>query len=101
MEITFKENKYTIKYTLRAFFIYEQITGQVFKMRTLTDEYLFLYCLILANAPDINMSFEDFVSECDDRPDWMISMQKFVHKEMEKQSLLLQESSVEDSKKKN
>ena len=39
MEINNKE--YKLKYTLRALFIYEQITGKAFKLETLTDEYLF------------------------------------------------------------
>ncbi len=99
MKITIKEKEYNIRYTLRALFIYEQITGRAFKIQNITDEYIFIYSLILANVPDIEMSFEDFVNECDDNPDMIISMQNFLIKEMEKQSVFT--PSNEESKKKN
>ncbi len=101
MELTIRDKQYTIKYTLRALFIYEQITGKSFKMQTITDEYIFIYCLILANVPDIEMSFEDFINECDTNPELVISMQKFIAKEMEKQAVFIKEVIDEDSKKKN
>lgn len=99
MKITLKEQEYTIKYTLRALFIYEQITGKIFKMLTITDEYIFIYCLILANVPDINMSFEDFINECDENLELLINMQKFLAKEMEKQSAFIRDAIEEDQKK--
>jgi hypothetical protein len=74
MKITIKEKEYTIKYTLRALFIYEQITGKTFKILTITDEYIFIYCLLLANIPNIEMSFEDFINECDQNPELILSM---------------------------
>jgi len=101
MELTIKDKQYTIRYTLRALFIYEQITGKTFRMQTITDEYIFIYCLILANVPDIEMSFEDFINECDTNPELVISMQQFIAKEMEKQAAFIKDATGEDSKKKN
>lgn len=101
MKIKIKEVEYTIKYTLRALFIYEQITGKTFSMQTLTDQYIFIYCLILANAPDIEMSFDDFINECDNDSELVISMQNFLAKEMEKQAAFIKEATSKDSKKKN
>ena len=101
MKIKIKEVEYTIKYTLRALFIYEQITGKTFSLQTMTDEYIFIYCLLLANVPDIEMRFEDFINECDTNPELVISMQQFIAKEMEKQAAFIKEVIDEDSKKKN
>lgn len=101
MKITIKEKEYTIKYTLRALFIYEQITGKTFKILTITDEYIFIYCLLLANIPNIEMSFEDFINECDQNPELILSMQKFLSKEMQKQSAFIKDATDENSKKKN
>lgn len=101
MEITIKDNIYTIKYTLRSLFIFEQITGKAFALKTITDEYIFIYCLILANVPDIQLSFEDFISECDSDPKLVSKMQKFIAVEMNKQALFMSEASEGDSKKKN
>lgn len=101
MELTIKGKQYTIKYTLRALFIYEQITGKAFKLETLTDQYLFSYSLILANVPDIDMSFDDFISECDMNPELLVYIQQFVSKEAEKQAAFIKELADDDSKKKN
>ena len=60
MEIKIKDTSYKLKYTLRALFIYEQITGKVFEMTTMTDEYLFLYCLVAANKSAIPLTFDVF-----------------------------------------
>ena len=49
--MTIKGQDYKLKYTLRALFIYEQITGKAFELKTITDEYLFFYCVLMANNP--------------------------------------------------
>ena len=51
-KITIKGTDYKLKYTIRAMFIYEQITGKPFGISTLLDNYIFFYSLILANNPD-------------------------------------------------
>jgi hypothetical protein len=100
MKITIKEKEYSIKYTLRALFIYEQITGKTFKMQTMTDEYIFIYSLLLANAPDIDLSFEDFITVCDENPEIVVRMQMFIAKEMDKQAVFIKDATDECSKKK-
>ena len=47
-KITIKGTDYKLKYTIRAMFIYEQITGKPFGISTLLDNYIFFYSLILA-----------------------------------------------------
>lgn len=44
--------EYVIKYTIRALFMMEQITGKPFKINTLLDNYIFFYCMLLANNKD-------------------------------------------------
>ena len=72
MEITIKDKQYKIKYTLRALFIYEQITGKAFNLRTITDEYLFFYCILAANNPDIQLTFDDLIDAIDEDMNIMI-----------------------------
>ena len=100
MEITIKDNIYTIKYTLRSLFIFEQITGKAFALKSITDEYLFIYCLILANVPDLQLSFDDFISDCDSNPVMVVEMQKFIAMEMNKQAVFMSATDEVDSKKK-
>ncbi len=84
MEIQIKGTAYNIRYTIRAMFVFEQITGKIFRLENLTDYYLFYYSLLIANNPDLQMTFEDFINECDDEPALVIQLQEFLSKEMEK-----------------
>ena len=96
MEIQIKGTAYNIRYTIRAMFVFEQITGKIFRLENLTDYYLFYYSLLVANNPDLQMTFEDFINECDDEPALVIQLQDFLSKEMEKQSAFI--SDTVDSK---
>ena len=97
MEINNKEFK--LKYTLRALFIYEQITGKVFQLHTITDEYLFFYCILLANNPDMELTFDDLINAIDEDINIMIQFQEFMKSELEKQSIFITNNT--DSKKKS
>ena len=98
MEIQIKGTAYNIRYTIRAMFVFEQITGKIFRLENLTDYYLFYYSLLVANNPDLQMTFEDFINECDEEPALVIQLQDFLSREMEKQSAFIIETT--DSKKK-
>ena len=98
MEITIKDKQYKIKYTLRALFIYEQITGKAFNLRTITDEYLFFYCILAANNPDIQLTFDDLIDAIDEDMNIMIQFQGFMKSELEKQNIFI--TNTTDDKKK-
>lgn len=98
MEITIKDKQYKIKYTLRALFIYEQITGKAFNLRTITDEYLFFYCILAANNPDIQLTFDDLIDAIDEDMNIMIQFQSFMKSELEKQNIFI--TNTTDDKKK-
>lgn len=103
MEITINGKAYKIKYTIRALFIYEQITGKIFSMKTLTDEYIFFYSLIMANNPDSELTFDSFINAIDENPKLMKKYNKFMLEENKKQVQLLKsgdEDEAPDSKKK-
>lgn len=90
---------YKLKYTLRALFIYEQITGKAFKMETITDEYIFFYCILLANNPDMNLTFEELIEAIDEDMNIMLEFQSFLKKEIEKQQMFI--TNTVDAKKKS
>lgn len=87
MEITIKDKQYGIKYSLRALFIYEQITKKAFALNTITDYYVFFYCMILASNPDSELTFDEFINALDENPDIATDMMKYLSKENEKNSL--------------
>lgn len=97
MEINNKE--YKLKYTLRALFIYEQITGKVFQLHTITDEYLFFYCILAANNPEMDLTFDQLIDAIDEDPNIMIEFQNFMKSELEKQNIFINNST--DVKKKS
>lgn len=96
--MTIKDKEYKVKYTLRALFIYEQITGKVFSLQTITDEYLFFYCILAANNPEMNLTFDDLIDAIDEEPNIMIQFQEFMKSELEKQNYFI---TTTDAKKKS
>lgn len=65
MTITINNKEYKLKYTIRALFIFEQMTGKAFKIETLLDNYIFFYCVLLANNPDTVMDWDEFLDAVD------------------------------------
>nr|DAT70513.1 MAG TPA: tail assembly chaperone protein [Caudoviricetes sp.] len=66
--ITINNTEYKVKYTIRALFIFEQITGKAFEIKTLLDNYIFFYSMILANNPDNILDWNVFIDALDSDP---------------------------------
>lgn len=90
---------YKLKYTLRALFIYEQITGKAFKLETITDEYIFFYCILVANNPEMKLTFDELIEAIDEDMNIMLEFQDFLKREIEKQQLFITNNT--DAKKKS
>ena len=101
MKITIKNKEYTIKYKLRALFIFEKITGKMFEISTITDEYIFLYSMLMANNPSCEITFNDLIDELDSKPNVMDEFLVFLNKENEKQKQIASEEKKSDDKKKH
>ena len=56
---------YNLKYSIRALFLFEQITKKPFKIETLLDNYIFFYCMILANNKDNILDWDLFIDALD------------------------------------
>lgn len=97
MEITIKEQTYKVKYSIRALFVFEQLTGKSFVLEKMMDFYIFYYAMILANNPDCNLLFDEFIDQCDENPEISKQFQIYLEDYFKKQSQLLPE---ESSKKK-
>lgn len=76
MKIQGKE--YKIKVTLRAMMIFEQITGKAFEVKNTMDEMLYFYSILLANNPDVNISFGIFLDELDENPELVKEFQEML-----------------------
>ena len=100
MTLTINKKKYKVKYTIRALFIFEQITGKQFSINTLLDNYLFFYSMILANNEDVP-SWDEFLDALDEDPKLFVKIADMLNKESEKDKLLNDDEEKSDGQKKS
>lgn len=96
--IKINDTEYNIKYTIRALFIFEQITGKAFKIESLLDNYIFFYSMILASNKDKVLDWDDFINAIDENPNLMSELTKTL-KEQENFDKLFNSSNDGEQKK--
>lgn len=84
--IKIKNVQYVLKYTLRMFFLFENIANKPFAFGKLLDEYLLFYSCLIANNEGFSMLFDDFITLCDSDPGLFRAFSQFVLKEIELQA---------------
>lgn len=99
MTIKIKDRDCKIKQTIRAIFLWEQISEKRFELKSTLDNYLYFYCILLANNPDF-MSWDEYLDEIDDNPEMLVQMSNILAGENELEKLLNPEVSSGDSDKK-
>lgn len=67
---------YQIKQTIRSLFLWEQIAGRPFEVKTTLDNYLYYYCLILANNKECDLDWDAFLDAIDNDPSIIIEITK-------------------------
>lgn len=85
--IKIKGNDYKVKYSIRALFIFEQITGKPFEIKTLLDNYIFFYSMILANNKDNILDWNDFIDELDENPKLYAQISEIINEQNKKDNL--------------
>lgn len=99
MTIKINNQEYKIKQTIRALFLFEEITGRQFEIKTTLDNYLYFYCILLANNDDF-MSWEEFITEIDNDPTIILSLSNVLMERQKIDNLLDSDETDEDGKKK-
>ena len=99
MTIKINNIDYKIKQTIKALFLFEEISGKSFEIKTTLDNYLYFYCLLLANNPDF-MDWDEFIEGLDNDPSILLSISQFLSKQQKMESLLNGDDEEDDSKKK-
>lgn len=97
--ITIKDKEYNIKYSIRALFIFEQITGKPFKIETLLDNYIFFYSIILASNKGNVLDWDDFLDELDTNPNLLIQLNEILNQQDKLDNIFNKEEGNNDSKK--
>jgi len=89
---------YNIKYTIRSLFIFEQITGKSFEIKTLLDNYVFFYSMLLACNTDDVLTWDEFIDALDEDPTILKQMNDVVE-EQQKQSKVFNQDDNGEVKK--
>lgn len=64
--ITLNGKDFTLKYTLRAFFVFENISGYPFQFGKMLDEFVLFYSFLIANNQDsFKLEFDEFIDVCE------------------------------------
>lgn len=99
MELTINNKQYKVKYTIRALFIFEQITGKPFEIKTLLDNYIFFYSMILANNPDDVLDWDVFLDALDGDKNLMEQLNGLVQDYQKKDNIFEKVDSTSGEKK--
>lgn len=86
MEILGKE--YNLKFGLRSMFIYESITGKVFNIATVFDEYVYFYSCLMADTTNPPLDFEEFINYADEHPELLKAFDDALLKESKRRDML-------------
>lgn len=98
-QITINGKNYNIKYSLRALFIFEQITNKPFEIKTLLDNYIFFYSMILASNKDKEpLDWDEFIDALDNNPNLMSDMSEVVENQQKVDKLISQGDGEEQKK---
>lgn len=98
-QITINGKNYNIKYSLRALFIFEQITNKSFEIKTLLDNYIFFYSMILASNKDKEpLDWDEFIDALDNNPNLMSDMNEVVENQQKVDKLISQGDGDEQKK---
>lgn len=102
MELIIKGQTYKVKYTIRALFIFEQITGKAFNLETTLDNYVFFYSLILANNQDKKIiEWDEFLDAIDSDPTLLKELLKYLQEYNRSQRVFETDEEDSEGEKKN
>ena len=88
MTITIRQKQVELRYSMRALFQYENITGQSFNPKTLQDFCTFFYCVLVSSNKDLDLTFDEFVDYLDEDPSKMSEFAEWLGKTMQKNTFL-------------
>lgn len=91
-----KNQDIELKSKMRSLLIYEQIAGKPFAPNGFTDMMLYFYSVILANYPNIQLTFDELMDEVDENPNLFTEFTMWIEEQAKRNSIF----DTQDSKKK-
>ena len=98
MEILGKE--YQLSFGLRSMFIFESITGDVFNIKTVFDEYVYFYSCLMSVASNPELDFDEFINYCDEHPELLKEFDEALIAESKRKALLTDKTKKKAKEKK-
>ena len=84
--VTINNKDYKLVYSVRAMMLFEAAASKLFSLDTLSDQYLFLYCCILAGNKDTDLSFDKLLDSLDEDPSIFTAYTEFMKRELSRQA---------------
>lgn len=100
MILNIKDREVKLRYTMRSLILYENIQNKSFTPSTTTDVLVFMYCVIMGSAKDLDFTFDEFLDMIDEDQTLVIKFSEWLTKEINKQNTLSAEEKEEESDKK-
>ena len=87
--ISLNEKEFILKYTLRAFFVFESISGYPFQFGKMLDEFLLFYSFLTASNQDsFQLKFDEFIELCENDLTLFEQFKEFILEEIKRRSQL-------------
>jgi hypothetical protein len=100
MKVEIENREIELKYTFRAYMIFEQITEHSFTGSNLSDFITFFYSVLMASDRELAIDFDNFIEWLDDNPDKLNEFTEWMIANTKKQSELSNsKKEVKDEKK--
>lgn len=86
--VTINNKEYKLVYSVRAMMLFEAAASKLFSLDTLSDQYLFLYCCILAGNKDkdTDLTFDKLLDSLDEDPRIFTVYTEFMKRELSRQA---------------
>lgn len=98
MKVEIKNREIELKYSFRAYMIFEQITDHSFTGGNLSDFITLFYSVLMASDRELTTDFDDFVDWLDENPDKLNEFTEWLTMNLKKQTDL---SGNKDEKEKS
>lgn len=87
--ISLNGKEFILKYTLRAFFVFESISGYPFQFGKMLDEFLLFYSFLIASNQDsFQLKFDEFIELCKNDLTLFEQFKEFILEEIKRRSQL-------------
>lgn len=88
MIIKIQEQEIKLRYTLRGYMIFEQITEHSFNGKGMSDFITLFYSMVMASNKDITITFDEFLDWLDLNPETLSEFSNWITDNIRKQNEL-------------